>query len=136
MLPGAPVLLGEYAAAPYTDEVMTNLTSSLSQALALATRLRSMSEKMKEGEFKRILDALLLDLAEMQLQLDELLNENAALKGQAQQQANPQGQLCPRCGELGWRVSRSRPHTTPGVIAQTYSCPKCGLKEETLVKPK
>ena len=135
-MPGAPVLLGENAAAPYTDQVMTDLTSSLSQALALATRLRTMSEKMKEGEFKRILDALLLDLAEMQLQLDELLNENAALKGQAQELANPQGQLCPRCGELGWRVSRSRPHTTPGVIVQIYACPKCGLKEETLVKPK
>ena len=95
-----------------------------------------MSERIKEGEFKRILDALLLELAEVQLKLEELISENATLKVQLQEHANPQGQLCPRCGELGWRLSSSRPHKTPGVIAQTYTCPKCKLKEEVLIRPK
>jgi predicted RNA-binding Zn-ribbon protein involved in translation (DUF1610 family) len=113
---------------------MTDLITSLSHALNLATRLRSMSEKTKDGEFKRILDALLLELAEVQIKLDEVLSENAALKGQLQAHANPKGELCPRCGELGWRVSSSRPHKTPGVISQTYTCPKCKLKEEVLIK--
>ena len=115
---------------------MSDLSTSLSQAMTLATRLRSMSEKLKEGEFKRILDALLLELAEVQLKLDDVLSEQVALKGQLQSQANPQGELCPRCGALGWKVTGSRPHKTPGVIVQTHGCAKCGLKEETLIKPK
>jgi hypothetical protein len=115
---------------------MSDLTTSLSQAMTLATRLRSMSEKLKEGEFKRILDALLLELAELQLKLDEVMTEQVALKSQLHAQANPQGELCPRCGALGWKATGSRPHKTPGVIVQTHSCTKCGLKEETLVKPR
>jgi predicted RNA-binding Zn-ribbon protein involved in translation (DUF1610 family) len=115
---------------------MTDLGTSLSQAMTLATRLRSMSEKIKEGEFKRLLDALLLELAEVQFKLEELMSENVSLKGQLHAHANPKGELCPRCGELGWRISDTRPHKTPGVIVQTHSCPKCGLKEEALIKPK
>ncbi|GAC1456082.1 MAG: hypothetical protein PVS2B3_06980 [Steroidobacteraceae bacterium] len=115
---------------------MNDSITSLSQALTLATHLRSMSEKLKEGDFKRTLDALLLELAEVQLKLEELVSENVALKGQVQTQANPQGQLCPRCGELGWSLSGTRPHKTPGITVQTYTCPKCKLKEEVLVKPK
>jgi hypothetical protein len=115
---------------------MSDLISSMSQAMTLATRLRSMSEKLKEGEFKRVLDALLLELAEVQLKLDDLMSEQVALKGQLQAQVNPQGELCPRCGALGWKVTGSRPHKTPGVVVQTHSCAKCGLREDTLVKPK
>jgi hypothetical protein len=115
---------------------MTDLMTSLTQALTLATHLRSMSEKIKEGDFKRILDALLLELAEVQLKLEELISENVALKSQVQAHAHPEGQLCPRCGELGWSLSGSRPHKTPGVTVQTYTCPKCKLKEEVLIKPK
>ena len=113
---------------------MADLTTSLANALNLATRLRSMSEKSKDGEFKRVLDAILLELAEVQIKLDEIVSENASLKGQLHTAANPKGELCPRCGELGWRLSGSRPHKTPGVISQSYTCPKCKLKEEVLVK--
>ena len=113
---------------------MSDLAASISQALVLATRLRSMSEKLKEGDFKRVLDALLLELAEVQLKVEEVLSENSTLKGQQQAKANPQPELCPRCGQLGWRLTGSRPHKTPGTVVQTHSCPKCGLKEEALVK--
>jgi len=115
---------------------MSDLTTSITQALTLATRLRSMSEKLKEGEFKRLADALLLELAEVQLKLGEVVSENASLRDQLQTQANPQGMRCPRCGEVGWRVTNTKPHKTPGVVAQTSACPKCGLKEEVLIKPK
>jgi predicted RNA-binding Zn-ribbon protein involved in translation (DUF1610 family) len=137
--PGAPIVLGRAPVfrcrAVYSAE-MADLFTSLSQALTLATRLRSMSERQQDGEFKRILDALLVELVDVQLKLEELMSENVALKSEVQAHANPQGELCPRCGELGWRVSSSRPHKTPGVISQTYSCPKCKLKEEVLIRPK
>ena len=74
---------------------MSDLLSSISQAMTLATRLRSKSEKLKEAEFKQLVDALLLELAEMQLRLDELTRKNLALKPQLQAQANPQGERCP-----------------------------------------
>lgn len=117
---------------------MSDLTASISHALTLATRLRSMSEKIKDGEFKRVLDALLLELAELQLKLDQLVSDYMGLKGQAPGQAAPaaQGDCCPRCGALGWKVSATKPTKTAGVIAQIYACGKCGLKEEVLVAGK
>jgi len=118
---------------------MSDLTASISHALTLATRLRSMSEKIKDGEFKRVLDALLLELAEIQLKLDQLVSEYMGLKGQAQPgqpAAQDQGDCCPRCGALGWKISATKPTKTAGVIAQIYACGKCGLKEEVLVAGK
>lgn len=119
---------------------MSELTASISHALTLATRLRSMSEKIRDGEFKRVLDALLLELAELQLKLDQVSSENIALKGHAAPgqpaAAQSQGDCCPRCGAIGWKVSATKPTKTPGVIAQIYACRQCGLKEETLVAGK
>ena len=122
---------------------MSELTASISHALTLATRLRSMSEKIRDGEFKRVLDALLLELAELQLKLDQVSSEYIGLKGQAQAPGqsgaaaqSAQGDCCPRCGAIGWKVSATKPTKTPGVIAQIYACRQCGLKEETLVAGK
>jgi predicted RNA-binding Zn-ribbon protein involved in translation (DUF1610 family) len=113
---------------------MTDLLPAISRAINLATRLRALSDKkVKDAEFKGILDDILLELAEVQLKVEEVMNENVILKGQVQ---NPKGELCPRCGELGWRVTGSRPHGQHGSIARTYSCPKCGLKEEVIAPAK
>jgi hypothetical protein len=115
---------------------MSDLLPAIARAVTLATRLRVMSERGRDAEFKAIVADLLLELAEVQLKLDELMNENAALQGQVQSQANPKGQRCPRCFELGWRVTGSRPHGQLGAIIQTYTCGKCGLKEEVILKGK
>jgi hypothetical protein len=115
---------------------MSDLFPGISRALALATRLRVMSEMGTDVQFKQLVADLLLELAEVQLKLDELMNENAALKGQLQSHSNPQGERCPRCFEFGWRVTNSRPHGQMGGMVQTYGCPKCGLKEEVVVKGK
>lgn len=117
---------------------MSDLTASIAHALTLATRLRSMSEKIRDGEFKRVLDALLIELAELQLKLDQLVSDYMGLKGQAPGTPAPQaqGDCCPRCGALGWKISATKPTKTAGVIAQIYACGKCGLKEEVLVAGK
>jgi predicted RNA-binding Zn-ribbon protein involved in translation (DUF1610 family) len=115
---------------------MSDLLPGISRAVALATRLRVISERGRDAEFKQLVADLLLELAEMQLKLDELLNENAALKGQLQSHANPKGDRCPRCFEFGWRMTSSRPHGHLGGMVQTYTCAKCGLKEEAIVKGK
>jgi uncharacterized protein with PIN domain len=112
---------------------MSDLLSAISRAIALVTRLRALSEKkVRDAEFKGLLDDILLELAEVQLKLEDVISENAEL----QAQSNPQGERCPRCQELGWRVSSSRPHGQLGAIARTFACSKCGLKEEVLVPQK
>jgi hypothetical protein len=115
---------------------MSDLLPGISRAVALATRLRVISERGRDAEFKQLVADLLLELAEMQLKLDELLTENAALKGQLQSHANPKGERCPRCFEFGWRMTSSRPHGQLGGMVQTYTCAKCSLKEEAIVKGK
>jgi hypothetical protein len=115
---------------------MSDLLPAISRAVTLATRLRVISDRGKDAEFRGIVADLLLELAEVQLKLDELMNENAALKGEMQAQSNPKGERCPRCFEFGWRVTSSRPHGQLGAMVQVYSCPKCGLKEEAMVKGK
>jgi hypothetical protein len=115
---------------------MSDLLPEMSRALALATRLRVMSELGRDAEFKQLVADLLLELAEVQLKLDELMNENAAVKGQLQAHSNPKGERCPRCFEFGWRVTKSRPHGQTGGMVQTYGCAKCGLREEVVIKGK
>jgi uncharacterized protein with PIN domain len=118
---------------------MTDLIQKVSNAINLVTRLRTISEKTRDSEFKGLVANVLLELAEIQLKLDEILNENITLKGQLDAKSNPQGERCPRCQELGWKVTSSRPQKSLGQsprILQTYSCPKCGLKEEVVVAPK
>ncbi|MBV8975061.1 MAG: hypothetical protein JOY74_08065 [Sinobacteraceae bacterium] len=115
---------------------MSDLQPGIARAVALATRLRIMSELGRDAEFKQLVADLLLELAEVQLKLDEVLNENAGLKGQLQSQSDPSGERCPRCFELGWRVLNTRAHGQSGGMVHTYSCGKCGLKEEVVVKGK
>ena len=115
---------------------MSDLQPAISRAVTLATRLRVISDRGRDAEFRAIVADLLLELAEVQLKFDELINENAALKGQVQAHSNPKGERCPRCFEFGWRVTSSRPHGQLGAMVQTYACGKCGLKEEVMVKGK
>ena len=115
---------------------MSDLLPGISRAIALATRLRVISERSRDAQLQQLVADLLLELAEVQLKLDEILNENATLKGQVQASSNPKGERCPRCFEFGWRVTSSRPHGQLGAMVQTYTCAKCGLKEEAMVKGK
>jgi hypothetical protein len=111
---------------------MSDLNQAIEHAIGLATRLRTMSEKMRDPQFKGITDNLLLELAELQLKLESFSTEHATLKAQLNTAANPQGERCPRCFESGWKVTSTRPDKN-GRIIQTYSCPKCKLKEDVLV---
>ncbi|HYL02668.1 MAG TPA: hypothetical protein VEU54_04550 [Steroidobacteraceae bacterium] len=114
---------------------MTDLNQAISQALMLATRLRAMSERTKDSPFKGVVAELLLELAEVQIKIDELVSEHNALKERLQAQSAPHVERCPRCHELGWRVTGRRQVKNPGQpprIAQSYACSKCGLKEEVL----
>src|ERR1700758_2353963 len=107
---------------------MSELNQALSQLIVLATRLRTHSEKLRDSQIKGMADDLLLQLAELQLKFEAFLTEHASLKAQAQSISNPEGERCPRCGEIGWKVTSTRQDKT-GRTVQTYSCRTRKLKE-------
>jgi hypothetical protein len=108
---------------------MNELAQMIGTCMGLVTRLRTISERSRDADLKGVVADLLLQLAEMQLKLDEVLTGSASVKGQGK----PQGELCPRCGELGWKPVDTRGQGSVGVsgrMSRTYKCSKCGLKEE------
>lgn len=105
------------------------MTQAIAQMIVLATRLRTHSEKLRDTHIKIMADELLLHLAELQIKAEDFAAEHAALKAQAQTAANPEGERCPRCHELGWKVTNTRQDRS-GRTVHTYSCRSCKLKEE------
>jgi hypothetical protein len=110
---------------------MSELTQAIAQVLVLATRLRTHSEKLRDMHIKGMADDLLLQLAELQLKAEAFASEHAALKVQLQTTASPAGERCPRCHELGWKVTNTRQDRS-GRTVHTYMCRSCKLKEEVL----
>jgi len=110
---------------------MSELTQAIAQMIVLATRLRTHSEKLRDTQIKGMADDLLLQLAELQLKTEVFATEHSALKAQVQSVSNPEGERCPRCHELGWKVTSTR-QDKAGRAVQTYSCKSCKLKEEVV----
>jgi hypothetical protein len=50
---------------------MSDLLPGISRAVSLAIRLRVISERGRDAQFKQLVADLLLELAEVQLKLDE-----------------------------------------------------------------
>jgi hypothetical protein len=108
---------------------MSELSQAVAQMLVLATRLRTHSEKLRDTQIKGMADELLLQLAELQIKLEAFTAEHAVLR--AQLAAPPEGERCPRCHELGWKIASTRQDKT-GRTVQTYACKSCKLKEEVI----
>src|SRR5215467_11384710 len=107
---------------------MSELNDAIAQIIVLATRLRTHSERLKDSHIKGMADELLVRLAELQINFEAFTTEHAAFKAQT---ANPAGERCPRCGEIGWKVTSTR-QDKAGRTVQTYSCRSCKLKEEVV----
>ena len=110
---------------------MSELTQAIAQMLVLTTRLRTHSERLRDTQIKGLADDLLLQLAELQLKVEAFVAEHSALKAQLQSVANPEGERCPRCHELGWKVANTR-QDEDGRTVRTYVCRSCKLKEEVV----
>ena len=110
---------------------MSELSQAIAQMIVLATRLRTHSEKLRDTQIKGMADDLLLQLAELQLKAEAFATEHSALKAQLQLVSNPEGERCPRCHELGWKVTNTR-QDKAGRTVQTYFCKSCKLKEEVV----
>ena len=60
---------------------MADLISTVSTALTIASRLKEISDKIRDAEFRNLVADLSIELAEVKLKAAGLLEENAKLHG-------------------------------------------------------
>lgn len=116
---------------------MTDIITTISTAITLATRLKKASDHVKEAEFQSLLADLQIELAQAKAQVAGLINENTDLKQQIRN-ASPSdgGDPCPKCRKRTWRPLWSRPDAVFGVAGGSrrfYQCSSCGFNEERVV---
>jgi regulator of replication initiation timing len=121
------------------EETMGDIVSTISTAISLASRLKKISENIKDAEFKNLLADLGLELAEVKMKLALLIEENTNLKVELNALKNAEGDPCPRCHKRGWHLEDSKPDKLFGDLGgmrRIYRCSFCGFKEEQLIAPK
>jgi hypothetical protein len=118
---------------------MPEIISSISSAIAIAKKLKDVSDKIKDADFKTLLVAdLNLELAEIKMQLAGVLEENTRLKSKISDLESVEGEKCPKCRKHGWELKRSHPDIvfgSGGGIRRFYECSLCGFSEDYLVTP-
>ncbi|EHH1187278.1 hypothetical protein OTE47_004254 [Vibrio vulnificus] len=70
---------------------MSDVLSSISQAIGLVKRLREVSKNIEDAEFKSLLADLNLELADTKLALAEVIEQNTKLKLEVNELKNSQG---------------------------------------------
>jgi predicted RNA-binding Zn-ribbon protein involved in translation (DUF1610 family) len=116
---------------------MADIMGSMSTAITLLSRLKRISDNIKDAEFSNLLAQLSIDLSEARVQCAALTEENAALKRRIREFEAVGGERCPKCRQAGWRLEDSKPDAIfgdMGVARRTYRCSDCGFSESKLVK--
>ncbi|NAW60475.1 hypothetical protein CAG58_00640 [Vibrio sp. V31_P5A7T61] len=70
---------------------MSDVLSSIGQAISLAKRLREISKNIEDAEFKNLLADLNLELADTKLALADVIEQNSQLKLEVNELKNSQG---------------------------------------------
>lgn len=113
--------------------------SSVTNAISLVSRLKKISENIRDAEFKNLLADLSLELAETKMKMASLIGENAELHTKIRELESVEGDPCPKCRKRGWHVEKSEPDEIFGEIGgirRTYLCSLCGFTEQELITPK
>jgi len=116
---------------------MANLISSASTAKSLAARLRKLDNSVGNTELKNLIADLSLKLVEAELEISELLSENAKMKEKLQMLHNAKGALCPKCKKRTFELLSSKPHPLFGEIGykeHEYKCSECGFTESQIIE--
>lgn len=117
---------------------MTDIISSVSTAITLATRLREISKNIEDAEFKNLLADLSLELADAKLKIADLISENAELKEKIRSLTSATGERCPKCNNLTFEIISTKPHRifgNMGAKEREYKCSGCGFAESKLIDP-
>lgn len=114
---------------------MADIIGSLSAALSIASRLKTISDRVRDAEFRNLLADLNIELAEAKMKMVDLVEENARLKQRIQQLEKVEGERCPSCHKMSWLLEHSEPDATLGVVGvnrRTYRCSACGFTEANI----
>jgi hypothetical protein len=117
---------------------MTDIISTITTAVSLASRLREISKNIENAEFKNILADLSLELADTKLKVAELVTENAELKEKLSSLTSATGESCPSCKNRTYKIISTKPHPELGDLGckeRQYTCSSCGFSEAVLIKP-
>lgn len=115
---------------------MADLISTVSTALSIASRLKKVSDKIRDAEFRNLLADLSIELAELKSNAADLIEENTRLRQQLNELDTSPADPCPRCRKRTYVVTKSEPDKQFGKLGglrRTYACSSCGLTEEKVV---
>ena len=115
--------------------------TAITNAISLLTRLKQISENIRDAEFKNLLADLSLEVAEVKLKMAGLMNENLELQNRIKELESVEGDPCPKCRKRGWQVEKSEKHpqrslALVGFLLRTYKCSFCGFTEQEMISPK
>lgn len=114
---------------------MADLISTVSTALTIASRLKEVSDKVRDAEFRNLLADLSIELAEVKSKAASLLEENTKLKQQLNDLDTSPADPCPKCRKRTYVVTKSVPDKQFGELGglrRTYACSSCGFTEERI----
>lgn len=117
---------------------MTDLISSVSTAITLATRLREISKNIEDAEFKNLVADLSIELAEAKQKIADLISENTKLNERINSLTSATGERCPKCNNLTFELISTKPHKIfgdMGTMEREYVCSGCGFAESKLIEP-
>ena len=112
--------------------------TAITNAIGLLTRLKKISENIRDAELKNLLADLSLELAEVKIRMAGLMEENLELKNKIKELESVEGDPCPKCRKRGWQIEKSEPDEVFGElggIRRTYKCSLCGFTESQLLTP-
>jgi hypothetical protein len=117
---------------------MTDVMQSLSHAIEIVKRLRTVNENVKNAEFANLIADLNMEFADAKLKLAGVMEENLKLRERIRVLEAAEGDPCPRCRKRTYELESSCPDPTfgdVGAIRRTYTCSACGFSEQKLVTP-
>jgi hypothetical protein len=111
---------------------MADIIGPLSTAIGLLSRLKAISDNIRNAEFSNLLAELNIDLSRARVECAALAEENANLKRRIRELEAVEGERCPKCRQYGWRLEDSKPDPPfagLGVVRRTYRCSLCGFSD-------
>ena len=101
---------------------MPEIIATVSAAITTAKKLKEISDKIKDAELRNLIGDLSLELAEIKMQLADVMHENTELKNKIRTLESPEGDPCPKCRKRGWHVESSNPDPTFGELGVFGVC--------------
>ena len=115
---------------------MSDVVSTVSTAISLASRLKKISKNIEDAEYKNLLSDLSLELAEAKTQITTLVSEHAEMKEIIQALTSATGKLCPKCHNRTFEIISTKPHPIfgeAGAKLHDYKCSGCGFAESKMI---